>query len=131
MRVSRIENDGFEPSPICLPDKEEPEVGQTCFVAGWGLLSEMGPLAQQLNEVDLKVADLGTCKTWYGTYYSKREIFTDGRNMCAGEKYGGKDICLGDSGGPLMCQRKDNCDWYIAGIVSWSYKCGKTFGIYR
>lgn len=37
---------------------------------------------------------------------------------------------LGDSGGPLMCQRKDSCAWYIAGIISWSYSCGETYGVY-
>ena len=130
LRVNRTTQAEFEPTPICLPDAEQPKAGETCFVAGWGLLSERGPLAQQLHEVDLPIADLDKCRTWYGTYYSTRDIYTDGRNICAGDKFGGKDICLGDSGGPLMCQRAANCDWYVAGIVSWSYKCGKTYGIY-
>ena len=130
INVKKVTEGGFEPTPICLPDNESPSLGDTCYVAGWGLLSDMGPLTNQLNEVDLKIADTNDCRSWYRTYYSTREIFTDGRNLCAGNRLGGKDICLGDSGGPLMCQRKDSCDWYAAGLVSWSHKCGKTFGVY-
>lgn len=44
-------------------------------------------------------------------------------------------FCLftqGDSGGPLMCQRQMNCDWFLAGIVSFGTGCGdKDFpGVY-
>ena len=88
----------------------------------------------------------------YPLYY---RVLLDGRNICAGEMLGGADTCLGqgfmdqsitfkinlfqltvpgsrlgDSGGPLMCQRKGSCAWYIAGIISWSYSCGETYGVY-
>ena len=32
-------------------------------------------------------------------------------------------ILLGDSEGPLACQRCNNCDWYLAGITSFGAKC--------
>ena len=35
-------------------------------------------------------------------------------------------LTLGDSGGPLACQRCDSCDWYIVGVVSYGVACGIT-----
>ena len=35
------------------------------------------------------------------------------------------DILLGDSGGPLACQRRNNCDWYLAGITSFGIECAR------
>lgn len=29
-----------------------------------------------------------------------------------------------------MCQRKSSCSWFLAGVVSWGYSCGQTYGIY-
>ena len=39
---------------------------------------------------------------------------------------------LGDAGGPLVCQRKDSCSWYVAGITSFGRGCGRAgfFGVY-
>ena len=76
----------------------------------------------KLLEVDLPIANINTCKSRYDQI-TTRDVYTDGRNVCAGS-YGrsSKDTCTGDSGGPLMCQRKNSCSWFIAGIVSWGYQ---------
>ena len=29
-----------------------------------------------------------------------------------------------------MCQRCENCNWYVAGIVSFGHECGQTHGVY-
>jgi len=38
-------------------------------------------------------------------------------------------VSAGDSGGPLLCQRRSSCDWYIAGITSFGKGCASP-GVY-
>ena len=44
--------------------------------------------------------------------------------FCAGYERGGRDACLGDSGGPMMCQREDG-KWLLLGITSNGDGCGR------
>jgi len=44
--------------------------------------------------------------------------------FCAGFERGGRDACLGDSGGPMMCQRDDG-KWLLLGITSNGDGCGR------
>ena len=124
LEVERIEGQ-FQPRPICLPSHNtdvtsDVKPGQVCYVAGWGLVDKRGIFTKQLQLVDLPIVDIADCKHHY-QFYSSRKVFADGRNICAGYQNGFKDFCSGDSGGPLMCRSKNNCNWFIAGL-------GKTYG---
>lgn len=64
-----------------------------------------------LLSVDLPIISLSKC----------REVFDDqvtDRMFCAGFVDGGKDACMGDSGGALVFNHKQY------GIVSWGRGCG-------
>ncbi len=119
--------------PICLPpfshSKEKILIKETyhneCYATGFGLTSENGPLALQLQQVDLKYVPNKQCKKiWRNLFYSRYML-------CAGPLTGGRDTCLGDSGGPWQCLTRKGA-WTIEGITSFGAKCaqiGKT-GIY-
>ncbi|GBO03689.1 Enteropeptidase, partial [Araneus ventricosus] len=111
--------------PVCLPTAEEDAGlwhGRQCSVVGWGKLYEIGhTFPDSLQEVRLPVISTEECR--------KRILFltmyhiTD--NMfCAGYERGGRDACLGDSGGPLMCQREDG-RWILLGVTSNGDGCGR------
>lgn len=111
--------------PLCLPNVTE-EVnmwhGHHCSVVGWGKLYEIGhTFPDSLQEVRLPVISTEECrkKILFLTMYHLTE------NMfCAGYERGGRDACLGDSGGPLMCQRQDG-RWVLLGVTSNGDGCGR------
>ena len=41
-----------------------------------------------------------------------------------------KCLLAGDSGGPLACQRCNNCDWYLVGVTSFGIGCALRGGFY-
>ncbi|RZF36116.1 hypothetical protein LSTR_LSTR014782, partial [Laodelphax striatellus] len=99
--------------PICLPQPNTPvKDGTMCTVVGWGQLFEVGRIfPDTLQEVQLPVISTNECRkrTLYLPLYRVTE------NMfCAGYDRGGRDACLGDSGGPLMCQESDD-RWSLVG----------------
>ncbi|CAH1781406.1 unnamed protein product [Owenia fusiformis] len=117
--------------PLCL--------GKTnatfCVMAGWGS-TERGlitkdiffkvELSTYLHQVIVPLIDTSICN---------REDWMEGRisnNMiCAGFEKGGKDACMGDSGGPMFCADNLN-QWTLKGIASWGLGCGipKRPGVY-
>lgn len=54
--------------------------------------------------------------------------------VCAGELYGVKDSCYGDSGGPLLVPSTGDFGATLlqVGVVSWGYACGAPtkYGVY-
>ncbi|XP_062977533.1 transmembrane protease serine 12-like [Elgaria multicarinata webbii] len=114
--------------PICLPDKSLRLTKDTeCYIAGWGMQREDGTGTLQLQEAKIRIIPLDICNRydWYGGSVSSN-------NLCAGSETGRVDSCQGDSGGPLMCGFQNNAKYYLIGITSYGYGCGrpKLPGIY-
>lgn len=114
-----------------------PKSGQKVIVTGWGVRfysdfgtpnnlddDVFGDRPVRLEEVELSVVDNAQCNT-----INKGGRVTESM-LCAGFIQGGKDSCVGDSGGPLMAWQAG--EYRLAGVVSFGYGCampGK-YGIY-
>uniref|UniRef100_A0A6I8NPA4 Peptidase S1 domain-containing protein n=1 Tax=Ornithorhynchus anatinus TaxID=9258 RepID=A0A6I8NPA4_ORNAN len=96
--------------PICIADNSSrPASGTPCWATGWGSLGVEGepsptsPSPRDDNDLP------------------KGPIIVEGM-ICAGYPEGKRDVCFGDSGGPLSCPV--NGVWVLTGIVSWGVDCG-------
>ena len=113
----------------CLPTrKQKTRKDDLCITVGWGrtnITNRRG--SKVLREVQIPIAKRKKCKKAFSFRITKFHI-------CAGFKSGGKDACVGDSGGPLMCphQRGKQNRWYVSGVTSYGEGCGQKnkFGIY-
>ncbi|CAI5787574.1 granzyme A [Podarcis lilfordi] len=91
------------------------KAGTKCQVAGWGITQNgQKKPSDTLREVDVTVIDRKICSDGYNPPVVTRTM------VCAGDKKGGKDACVGDSGGPLICNEEQKA------IVSFGGKsaCG-------
>uniref|UniRef100_A0A8D2PK28 Transmembrane serine protease 7 n=1 Tax=Zosterops lateralis melanops TaxID=1220523 RepID=A0A8D2PK28_ZOSLA len=96
--------------PICLPpSSHRARRGDRCWITGWG--------SAVLQKAEVEIIDQTLCHSTYG-------IIT-ARMFCAGLSSGKRDGCKGDSGGPLSCQRNGDGKWFLTGVVSWGYGCGR------
>nr|XP_020494569.1 transmembrane protease serine 9 [Labrus bergylta] len=102
------------PSPVHSFLKKEAE----CYIMGWGSMREGGSLTNLLQKAAVSIIEQANCKQSYGTVLTSNM-------MCAGYMEGGRDSCLGDSGGPLTCRQRSG-QWFIAGVTSWGHGCGRT-----
>lgn len=109
--------------PVCLPPPTaDIRDGRLCTVVGWGQLYETGRVfPDTLQQVQLPLVSTEECR--------KRTLFLPlyrlTNNMfCAGFDRGGRDACLGDSGGPLMCEEPDG-RWTLQGVTSNGYGCAR------
>nr|XP_060623258.1 mannan-binding lectin serine protease 1 isoform X2 [Anolis sagrei ordinatus] len=133
--------------PVCLPQSghelEGPEPNTLGLVAGWGISnpnvtvdevisSGMRTLSDVLQYVKLPVVLHAECKE---SYESRSGNYSVTENMfCAGYYEGGKDTCLGDSGGAFVIQDLETQRWVAQGLVSWGgpEECGskQVYGVY-
>uniref|UniRef100_A0A672NE67 Peptidase S1 domain-containing protein n=1 Tax=Sinocyclocheilus grahami TaxID=75366 RepID=A0A672NE67_SINGR len=97
--------------PVCVPASSHAFTsGTSCFVTGWGVLSEEGMAT-------VNIISHNTCNKMYDDAVTPRML-------CAGNIQGGVDACQGDSGGPLVCLERGR-RWFLAGIVSWGEGCAR------
>ncbi|CDQ91687.1 unnamed protein product [Oncorhynchus mykiss] len=138
--------------PICLPPPQgkdrpqSPQLNTLGLVAGWGisnpnasvaaditaLSSDLGMVSDVLQYVKLPVVAQEECKASYASRSINYNI-TD--NMfCAGFYEGGRDTCLGDSGGAFVMEEPGSGRWVAQGLVSWGgpEECGsqRVYGVY-
>ncbi|XP_077971610.1 uncharacterized protein LOC120346218 isoform X2 [Styela clava] len=114
-------------NPICLPNGEVTDDDKLCRAAGWGVARVQdiisGIPSDDLMEVGLKKLNLKVCMSGYAG--STTGQYINSKMLCAGSITGMVDTCMGDSGGPLMCQRCGGCSWYLSGITSFGARhCG-------
>ncbi|XP_073884716.1 brain-specific serine protease 4 isoform X2 [Macaca fascicularis] len=79
------------------------------------------PHPQTLQKLKVPIIDSEVCSRLYWRGAGHEAITED--MLCAGYLEGERDACLGDSGGPLMCQ-VDGA-WLLAGIISWGEGCAE------
>uniref|UniRef100_A0A8C2YYY5 MBL associated serine protease 1 n=1 Tax=Cyclopterus lumpus TaxID=8103 RepID=A0A8C2YYY5_CYCLU len=117
------------------------------LVAGWGisnfnttssssdpskLTADPEMTSDLLQYVKLPVVSQDECE---GSYASRSVSYNITDNMfCAGFLEGGKDTCLGDSGGAFVMQDGVSRRWVVFGLVSWAgpEDCGsqRVYGVY-
>lgn len=96
----------------CMPEEGVyPEIGKECVLAGWGSTHHPGNPTNLLQQTKLPVVEGKNCPV-------------NTQAICVGKGKGtgpdGKqwpNACRGDSGGPLICQRKDG-RWQLEGVAS-------------
>lgn len=130
--------------PACLPSPDKSTFsGMLATVAGWGWTDEIkngnfvsvqfhenqthvhffqgGQRSVTLQKVHVPILENKECQQWYRQENKKIEIIDT--CMCAGFEMGGKDSCLGDSGGPLMLKKDGR--HLVAGVVSAGIGCAR------
>ncbi|KAM9820278.1 mannan-binding lectin serine protease 1-like [Neosynchiropus ocellatus] len=132
--------------PVCLPPPARsqdppaaPLPNALGVVAGWGLsqsLSDPPPLDSgariRLQYVKLPVVPQEECRASYASRSVSYNITDD--MFCAGFLEGGRDTCLGDSGGAFVMEEGAARRWAVFGLVSWAgpEECGsqRVYGVY-
>ncbi|XP_063149019.1 transmembrane protease serine 12-like [Candoia aspera] len=128
--------------PICLPNSSYFQTDKhknPCYISGWGRTKEqaehhtktnilpalscafiIGRGKHILQEAQVDIIPLQICNSydWYGGTVSLNMI-------CAGSESGRVDSCQGDSGGPLVCYSPDANKYYLTGITSSGFGCGR------
>ena len=84
--------------------------GQLGRVMGWGLARERGKISHTLLTAQLPLWSNARCLEAYGLLDEPALM------ICAAPRRGGRDVCNGDSGGPLMVGTP--AGWRLEGIVS-------------
>lgn len=113
-------------SVACLPSANtNMDVDSMGTILGWGKRKNSALYGTDvLHEAQVPIASTQSCKSVYEDYFISNNM------VCAGYKRGKVDSCAGDSGGPLLFEKKGR--WFIYGITSFGEGCGRKgkYGIY-
>ena len=91
--------------------------GQRGTVAGWGRTSNSAPPSPVLRTASLPLVTNRRCASSY------RRLHEAGLMLCAALRRGGRDVCDGDSGGPLAVLDGAGRP-HLAGVVSFGHAEG-------
>ncbi|XP_070383855.1 trypsin-1-like isoform X1 [Dermacentor albipictus] len=107
--------------PVCLPKKNRTLAERPVLAAGWGWTNPAGNSSDQLLYVVLKVLPDGRCKS--ELHDTTLANVSSSLYLCTHTP--AKDICMGDSGGPVTVWNKDGLSVQV-GIVSFTFGCGSS-----
>jgi secreted trypsin-like serine protease len=126
LKVSLVfDNNQFKVIPVCIPTISKSFQNKYGYATGYGNLYEGDPTTSKiLMEVQLPILSDNSCKSFSSDKATPVNTLTQ---VCAG--LSGKDTCQGDSGGPLVSRGTDG-RWYLIGVTSYGYGCGKYPGLY-
>ncbi|EGI60766.1 Chymotrypsin-1 [Acromyrmex echinatior] len=110
--ASPIQYNQFQ-KPISLA-KSKPFLGQICTLSGWGRLHTNGPLPSILQKMVQIVISQSQCQK------ELADMPLTASHLCMLNR-SGIGACLGDSGGPLIC------DGVQVGVTSWVAPCAKGY----
>lgn len=111
-------------SSIVLLNSDPSLINKTnCYVLGWGTINDTVKVSPEvLQELSLPIIEHHYCIIKFGyKNYDSKTMF------CAGHIEGGRSSCMGDSGGPFVCESKSEPNLYVLqGLVSFGTKsCAK------
>jgi secreted trypsin-like serine protease len=116
----------------CLPYQDMEFNYQRCYASGWGRdkFGKEGQYQVILKNIELPVVEFNECQDRLRTTRLTKFFKLHRSFMCAGGEIG-KDVCVGDGGGPLYCESEDSGIYYQAGIIAWGIGCGSNIpGVY-
>jgi secreted trypsin-like serine protease len=103
--------------PAALADRNfRLRAGQRSTAYGWGLTARGGDASPVLRRVTLPLWSNRRCARIY------RAMHEPGLMLCAGGLRGRRDICNGDSGGPLLVRDAAGVQ-RLVGVTSWNVGC--------
>ncbi|XP_043920433.1 granzyme A-like isoform X1 [Protopterus annectens] len=117
IKLKKPASPGKDIAVLNLPENsDDVKPGTLCNVAGWGMTGSDYTISPVLQAVDIHIIERKKCRLLYEDKITENTLCADDKN---------KDACLGDSGGPLIC------DGIYRGIVSWgAQKCGTAPTVY-
>nr|O13058.1 RecName: Full=Snake venom serine protease 3; Short=SVSP 3; Flags: Precursor [Protobothrops flavoviridis]BAA19978.1 serine protease [Protobothrops flavoviridis] len=96
IRLNRSVRNSKHIAPLSLPSSP-PSVGSVCRIMGWGAITSPNETYPDVPYcANIKLLRYSLCRVY-------QRMPAQSRILCAGILQGGKGICKGDSGGPLIC----------------------------
>ncbi|XP_059142687.1 transmembrane protease serine 3-like [Physella acuta] len=104
--------------PICLPDKDMSD-SKTCFSIGYGMTKRGGGGSKKLMQIKTNPLNNKMCRFLLGQFAG---LYNIEKLICVDEELG-QGICLGDSGGPMVCKEREK--YFIVGEFTLTFECGQ------